>query len=232
LRKHHAVPEIQAKRGDNWSGCSIQGVARMQNSDAMAVTDSGPCRAFAVADGVGSMEASPTASRTAADTAIAWVRAHADISLEDVPGMLAAVNDAVGSALQGDAGAGATTLACAIVTTDRTIVATIGDSEALAVDLDGPARRLNELDHLPGRPNMLLAWIDGEAEFDPHVIALDVIPHRLCLLTDGVVKVLDYETIAAIIRGASLPDSAQALVMAARDAGASDDVTALVLGGV
>lgn len=226
-----AVRDVVFQYGDHWSACSIQGANRARNSDALAVCAEGTLRAFAVADGVGTMEGSPVASRAAADAAAAWVRDRRDVLQDDVLSLLATVNYAVGAALHAGGEAGATTLACALVSGHGAIVTTIGDSEALAIGPLGPARRLNDLDHVPGRPNMLLAWIDGEAEFDPHIIALDSMPHRLCLVTDGIVKVLDYRKIATIVRGAPVPTAARSLVEAARAAGATDDVTALVLSG-
>lgn len=175
------------------------------------------------------MEASQLASTVAASAAADWARSRREVMLDDVPSLLTSVNDAVANALRERGEAGATTLACAIIADDRTIVTTIGDSEVLAIDHNGPARRLNELDHVPGRPNVLVAWIDGEAEFEPHTMALDVLPYRLCLVTDGIVKVLDYRRIASIVRKTPPSTAARALVLAAQELGATDDVTALVL---
>lgn len=223
---------MQFEHGTNWSACSARGAGRRKNSDALAVSAQGPCLAFVIADGVGSLAASPLASETAATAAAAWVLGRGTVGIDDIRSLTTSVNDAVRAALEGVAnGQGATTLACAMIDGGRGIVATVGDSEALAVDDEGPAHRLNELDHVPARPNMLLAWIDGTNTFEPHVIPLDPLPRRLCLVTDGIVKVLDYERIASVVRASAPGEAARALVLMARTRGASDDVTALVVSG-
>lgn len=222
--------DIQYQHGDDWSACSARGLGRTRNSDALAVSADGPCRAFVVADGAGSLALSPLASETAAAAAAAWVRGRDTVHADDITSFAESVNEAVRVALGGaDPGQGATTLACAMIDGDRGVVATVGDSEALAVADDGPAHRLNDLDHVPARPNMLLAWIDGTTAFEPHVIPLDPLPGRLCLVTDGIVKVLDYDAIARLVREAPPAEAARALVLNARQRGASDDVTALVV---
>lgn len=229
MLEQYAAPELRFEHGNYWSACSSRGAQRTRNSDALAVVDSGTCLAFVVADGVGAMEASPLASTVAASAAADWARSRREVVLDDVPSLLTSVNDAVANALRERGEAGATTLACAIIADGSAIVATIGDSEVLAIGPAGAARRLNELDHVPGRPNVLLAWIDGEAEFELHVVALDALPYRMCLVTDGIVKVLDYRRIATIVRRTPPSTAARALVLAAQDLGATDDVTALVL---
>jgi serine/threonine protein phosphatase PrpC len=240
--------DIRFQHGANWSACSARGLGRAKNSDALAVSDEGPCLAFVVADGAGSLALSPLASETAAAAAAEWVRGRQSVGEGDIHSLTTSVNAAVYAALQSAAleGAaagtpasashdvaaesqGATTIACAMIDGDRGIIATVGDSEALAVGDDGPAHRLNELDHVPARPNMLLAWIDGTSTFEPHVIPLDPLPRRLCLVTDGIVKVLDYDRIAALVRESAPAEAARVLVLNARKHGASDDVTALVL---
>jgi serine/threonine protein phosphatase PrpC len=195
----------------------------------VAVDVTGECLAFTVADGVGTLEASPVASAAAVAAAVQWVRQRRAVDADDMPDLLASVNEAVGESLRVRGEAGATTLACVILSDGRAIIVTVGDSEVLAVGSAGPAERLNELDHVPARPNMLLAWIDGKETLEPHVIELECLPHRLCLVTDGIVQALDYDRIARLVREREPTEAARALVLAARDRGASDDITALVL---
>jgi serine/threonine protein phosphatase PrpC len=220
---------LHFEHGPGWSACSARGSSRTHNSDAVAVDVSGECLAFAVADGVGALEASPAASAAAATAAVQWVRQRQAVTVHDIPAQLTSVNESVGEALGARGEKGATTLACVVLSAGRVIIVTVGDSEVLAVGSAGPAERLNELDHVPARPNMLLAWIDGKETLEPHIIELERLPHRLCLVTDGLVQALDYERIAGLVREADAAEAARALVLSARDLGASDDVTALVL---
>ena len=223
------VRDLHFEHGAGWSACSARGSSRTHNSDAVAVDATGECLAFVVADGVGAMAASPAASAAAAGAVVQWVRNRRVVDADDIPDLLASVNEAVGEALRLRGEAGATTLACVILSAGRAIIATVGDSEVLAVGTTGSAERLNELDHVPTRPNMLLAWIDGKETLDPHIIELKALPHLLCLVTDGVVQALDYDRIARVVREREPAEAARALVLSARDRGASDDITALVL---
>ncbi len=103
---------------------------------------------------------------------------------------------------------------------------TVGDSEVLLIPEGGPAERLNVLDHIPSRPNVLLAWLDGRTALEPHVHALDGAEHLLCLVTDGVRKVIDYAEIAGIVRESLLSGGMGDLLAAAREAGSADDLKA------
>jgi len=219
------------KHGADWSACSARGLNRERTADAFAVAADGQVRAFAVADGVGSLPCSPAVSSAAALAAIDWASGFQGAVVEtDIEGLVSAVGASVLNQLSLTPGAGATTLASAFLADGRGLVMTVGDSEALAVDREGPARPLTEPDHVPSQPNVLLAWIDGTSPFTPHIIALDVLPHRLCLVTDGIVKVLSYDRIADIARQSPPSESARNLVLAARHELAGDDVTAVVIG--
>ena len=203
---------------------------RGHNSDALAVSLKGSCIAFVVADGVGSLEASPVASEVAALAAAQWVERQTALDVAAVPSLVESVNSTVATALA-QHGVGATTLACAIISADRSVLVTVGDSEAIAIGKTGPAVRLNDIDNVPGNQNMLLAWIDGVIPIEPHVIEIGALPYRLCLVTDGITKVLDYRRIADVVRRADISDAARDLIVEARTAGAADDVTAVVLSG-
>ena len=58
--------------GHTWSACSVAGTARDRNSDAFAVTECDGRLVVAVADGVGALEGSPSASRSAVHAAVRW----------------------------------------------------------------------------------------------------------------------------------------------------------------
>jgi serine/threonine protein phosphatase PrpC len=105
----------------------------------------------------------------------------------------------------------------------------MGDSEVIAVNESGPGESLNPVDHLPHQTNVLLAWLDGVETFDAHVKALPALPHRLCLMTDGVAGTLSYERIAELVRSVPPSEAARTLVLEARAAGSRDDATALVI---
>jgi protein phosphatase len=220
---------IREERGTFWSASSLRGAQRNKNSDALGISIEGPCRAFVVADGVGALERSPAASDAASQAVVTWMQGRERVEQSDAASLLASVDAAVGSAV--DNLPGATTIVCALVEDDNGFVIAVGDSEALALDKHGPARRLNRLDHVPTQPNMLLAWIDGKLAIEPHLISLAPLPYRLVLATDGVTGTLDNDTIADIVRGADVKDAATALVRAARAKGAVDDATAIVVAG-
>lgn len=213
--------------GATWSASSVRGSQRAQNSDFIGVFTEGRCHAFVVADGVGALEASGRASVAAVEAAIRWTAAQEHVAEDDAPSLVRAVDDAVKAAVSHDRGA--TTLAYVGTERDKGLLVTVGDSEVLAVGEEGEARRLNPLDHVPAQPNMLLAWIDGEVDVEPHVIALDALPYRLVLATDGVTGVLDTGAIADIVRRWPIDVAASRLVHAARDKGAQDDASAIVI---
>jgi serine/threonine protein phosphatase PrpC len=204
------------------------GPGRDVNADALAVELDGRSFAFAVADGVGSMPGSPVASEAAVKATAAWISKRGAIGEAALEELFADVSRQVDLALKASEFEGATTLVLAAVDRGIALVAAIGDSEALLVPDTGPAQRLNDPDHVPARPNVLLAWIDGQATFEPHIARLEPLPATLCLVTDGVTGTLGYDEIAAIVRSAPPSDAAVALTRAARAAGSSDDATAVV----
>jgi serine/threonine protein phosphatase PrpC len=226
-----AAADLLFRHGAEWSACSARGLNRERTADAFAVAADGKIRAFAVADGVGSLPCSPVVSIAAALAAVDWAAGlRGTVGEKDIDGLVFAVDASVLHQLSLNPGAGATTLASAFIDGEQGLVMTVGDSEVLAIDREGPARRLTEPDHVPSQPNVLLAWVDGTSPFTPHIIALDVLPHRLCLVTDGIVKVLSYDRIADIARESLQSEGARNLVLAARHELAGDDVTAIVIG--
>ena len=146
--------------------------------------------------------------------------------------LLRSVNEAASEARTRAAQNGATTLACVRLTGDSVWISTAGDSSAVSIESDGSTQLLTEPDHVPSQPNVLLAWIDGDTELVPHVVELDHMPYRLCLATDGVTGTLDLDQLAAIVSSTDINQAAEAVVRAAQEQGARDDVTCIVIGGV
>ena len=176
------------------------------------------------------MPNSPEASVTATRAVVDWAsRQPRPLPPEAASLAAAAANAAVAELLTGHPELGATTLAFALLADGAAVIGAVGDSEILAIDATGPARRLNDLDHVPSRPNILLAWLDGVAPFEPHTATLDGRLPTLCLVTDGVTKVLAYDEIAAIVRDAASTDQAVEIIREAQRRRATDDVTALIV---
>ena len=218
--------------GSVWSACSIAGSARTHNSDAYSVSECEGRLVVAVADGVGALEGSPLASKAAVRAATQWA-CGADLSRQDASeSLFAAANEAIRQALAEDrVSTGATTLVCAVLEPAGVYLVTVGDSEIIAVDGDAGAVRLNPLDQVEDQPNVLTAWLDGQAVFQPHSRRLERLPDRLLLVTDGVSKGLDYGRIGRVMRDTEAVLSARSLVEAALAAGVTDDITAVVVFG-
>jgi serine/threonine protein phosphatase PrpC len=219
---------LRYEAGREWSACTLTGPGKPVNADALAADFTGKCLAFVVADGVGAMAGSQMASALAANAAADWISRRPWMDLDGITSLFAAANRAVGNGLKGKNTAGATTMVMAAVAGGQGIVASVGDSEILAVETSGPARSLAPVDHLPSQTNVLLAWLDGVETFDAHVVSLAALPYRLCLVTDGVAGTLSYEKIGELVRSVEPSQAARLLVQEARAAGSRDDATALV----
>jgi serine/threonine protein phosphatase PrpC len=219
---------LRYDHGREWSACTLTGPGKPVNADALALDFTGNCLGFVVADGVGAMAGSQMASALAANAAVDWIARRSWVDGNGINLLYAAANRAVGTGLKAKNTSGATTMVLAAVAGGRGIVASVGDSEIIAVEVSGPGRSLAPVDHLPKQTNVLLAWLDGVESFDAHVIKLESLPYRLCLMTDGVAGSLSYETIADLVRSVEPSEAARLLVKEARAAGSKDDATALV----
>jgi serine/threonine protein phosphatase PrpC len=215
--------------GREWSAATFIGPGKPDNADGLSAGFEGPLLGFAVADGVGAMPASPTASALASIAATNWIAARTSLVLDDVKALYDAASAAVGAGLKRQGEPGATTLVVAVVSGGQAIVASLGDTEVLAVPADGPAVSLLPRDHHPTQTNMLLAWLDGIEHFESHSLSLGALPYRLVLATDGVAGTLTVQQIADITRASPPSEAAVALVMRARAAGSHDDATAIVM---
>ena len=218
-----------AETGDNWSAYSLQGAGRERNSDAFAVFDKDGWQAFAVGDGVGSMPGSPNASRAAVDAVVESLRSGPLVQVDDLQQVMPSVDRSVVQALASSEGPGATTLAFVVVVRGLARLLSVGDSEIHAIPAEGESVLLHPVDHVPAQPNILLAWLDGETSYEAHTHALELENARLCLMTDGIPGALSNDRIAAVVRGSAVRDAAREVVLAARDAGARDDLTAIVV---
>jgi serine/threonine protein phosphatase PrpC len=215
--------------GREWSAATYVGPGKEENADALSVNLKGELLAFAVADGVGAMPTSPVASAIASKAATDWINARSSFDVPDSRALYAAVSDAIAAGLKDQMKSGATTLVVAVIGDGQLTVASLGDTEVLAVGTEGPAQSLLPVDHHPQQTNMLLAWLDGVEHFESHAVALEAMPHRLCLATDGVAGTLSVEEIATILRETPVHQAAVALVTRARAAGSHDDATAIVI---
>jgi len=193
------------------------------------VYDKDGSQVFALGDGVGALPSSPIASRAAVDAVVAAAelgQLDNDLNLDEV---LSLVDESVGFAVEESAEKGATTLVALSLSQDSEFVFSVGDSEAHEILANGESRLLHDLDHVPAQPNVLLAWIDGHTPFDVHRRFLSRGESYLCLMSDGVPGSLSNQKVADLVRGNSIATAARALVLAARDAGANDDLTAIVI---
>lgn len=180
---------------------------------------------FVVADGVGSLPGSPIAARTATEAVI--VAAEAGLLADGE--WSAVVDERVCLALDEAGLKGGTTLAFLASTPNGSTVASIGDSEVHTISAVGESHLVNHLDHIPTRPNILLAWVDGRAPYEPHTDSIGDEVEFVCLMSDGVPAALSRCVIADTVRASTITDAARELVLSARSAGALDDLTAIVV---
>lgn len=223
------------------------------------VTDTGNVRAVnqdqlladgdlvAVADGMGGHRAGEVASRLAVETLRdAFV---ADPTAEGLVAAVHAANAAVWERSESDLdlrGMGTTLVAVALVGASLAVV-NVGDSRAYLLQ-DGRLRRLTSDHSLVAelvragqisedearthpRRNILTQVIGAAPELEPYVG--EAVPQRgarLLLCSDGLFNELDEPQIAAILAAEPDPtDAAARLVAAAKQAGGTDNITALVL---
>lgn len=233
-------------------GATNQGEARANNEDSLLVGAGPDGRLFAVADGIGGHEAGEVASGIA--TAV-----FEDLSPVTPLESAASRADRLISACQDDrefAGMGTTVVALRFFETGETTLGAeivhVGDSRAYLLR-DGRLEKLTE-DHTlaaqlaragpgdpatapggavvpaPPRPNILARALgSGDARADHRT--LEVRPaDRLLLCSDGLTDALDEPALLAILTRESEPERAtRSLLAAASEAGALDDVTAVVV---
>jgi len=234
-----------------WGSATDTGLVRRNNQDNLLVGET----LFAVADGMGGHVGGEVASKAAVDALQQSFGDHRD-GPPTADDLLAAVHDAnlaVYQRSQDDAGLrgmGTTLTAAALVSEDgdeRIAIANVGDSRAY-VFTQGDLTQLTE-DHSVAEELARQGQIEPD-EVDTHpqrhiltramgilpdvdVDLWEVLPYagdRLLLCSDGLVREVTDDQIAAVLRRLGDPgQAAQELVAKARANGGSDNITVVVI---
>jgi serine/threonine protein phosphatase PrpC len=231
------------------AGASDQGRTRKSNEDAYGLdlrNDQGVCN-FIVCDGMGGAAAGEIASRMAVE---AMLHAMSDgvLTRETFQEAVDAANHSVHrSAEQNPARAGmGTTLVAMAARGDRAWVAHVGDSRCYRMR-DGGLERLTH-DHslvdeqvrlgqlTPAQAetspmrNVITRAVGTQDEVDADVIEFVVARGDLYLLaSDGLMREVDDERIAGILRGSGeLDQTCAQLIRAANEAGGRDNITCVL----
>jgi protein phosphatase len=231
------------------AGASDQGRTRTSNEDAYGLdlrNDQGVCN-FVVCDGMGGAAAGEIASRMAVE---AMLHAMSDgiLTQETFQQAVDAANHSVHrSAEQNPSRAGmGTTLVAMATRGNRAWVAHVGDSRCYRMR-DGGLERLTH-DHslvdeqvrlgqlTPAQAetspmrNVITRAVGTQDEVDADVIEFAVSPGDLYLLaSDGLMREVDDERIAGILRGSGeLEQTCAQLIRAANEAGGRDNITCVL----
>jgi serine/threonine protein phosphatase PrpC len=224
---------VRQDRGPAGSA-SVRGLRHVA-ADATAVQGAGADLAIAVADGVGDSPSAALAARIAADVATAVAPGagsrEALLAARDAVRLEPAADDAVMVVAAGLPGGGWT-------------VSWVGDCRALLVTDRGVERLTHDHtvaqwlrdrgrtgeDVLPAWENVVMTTVGST---DPAVLGHvrgPAGPGTLVLVSDGVHRAVDEETIAFLVRRAGAPArAARELVDAALAAGSPDNATAAVV---
>lgn len=237
-------------------GDSLRGAVHSLNEDAFGVfCDLG---LYVVADGVGGHQGGEVASSLAVQviaeiiSAARWRQSSGERAEELLHRALEAANESILAAAQANRAlfGMATTVSAVLTDQENVHIAYVGDSRVYRSQPDGRLERLTQ-DHSPVQRLVDSGIVtEQQARAHPmrHVIdrALGLSTRleidslrttretgdRFLLCSDGLTRVLTEEEIAAVLRTpvAAREQVAQLLGLA-RDRRASDDVTAIVLGG-
>lgn len=235
--------------GLRWGSATDTGLVRRNNQDNLLATG----ELFAVADGMGGHVGGEVASKVAVEALGAAFDTSEPRTGEDLASAVRAANQAVFERSQADAelrGMGTTMTAAALVTTDgeeRLAIANVGDSRAY-VFTHGDLTQLTE-DHSVAEELVRQGQLDP-AEVDTHpqrhiltramgiqpqveVDLWEVLPFsgdRVLLCSDGLVREVNDDQIAAVLRRLADPtEAAQELVARARAGGGSDNITVVIV---
>ncbi|HZQ56397.1 MAG TPA: Stp1/IreP family PP2C-type Ser/Thr phosphatase [Acidimicrobiales bacterium] len=233
-----------------WGSATDTGLVRRNNQDHLLVDG----RLFAVADGMGGHAAGEVASQVAIDALRSAFEATGDNPHpDDLVGAVRQANSAVIARAETDPalrGMGTTLTAAAVVVEDdeeRIAIANVGDSRAY-VFAHGDLTQLTEdhnvaeelarsgqinpedVGHHPQR-HILTRAIGIFPDVDVDV--WEVLPYpgdRVLLCSDGLVREVNDDQIAAVLRRLGDPgEAAQELVARARAAGGSDNITVVLI---
>jgi PPM family protein phosphatase len=229
----------------DWGAATDAGAVRDRNEDAYCAEPP----VFVVADGVGGHFAGELASRETVD-ALSMLAGRAIVTREMVEDRLADARARIGR-IEAEGLSPATTVSGVVVTHDNGVpswlVVNIGDSRTYRLNSDG--FRQITVDHslvqelvnsgalAPSSEaalsirNVLSRALLAETE---HPADFWLFPmtacERILVCSDGLTKDVEAHTIAGILRAVSDPlEAANKLVQLALDAGARDNVTALVV---
>lgn len=235
-------------------GITDTGLHRQENQDRYAVDVlSGGFTAAVVCDGMGGANAGSLASALAVETYLTQLRvllyenADTHVLLSDC---VAAANRAVyDRAVQDEvcAGMGTTLVSALVQENGEAVIANVGDSRAYHITSSGIARvtrdhsvvedliaqgRITEEEARchPNR-NLITRALGTDEQTACDVYDLALKPGELLLLcSDGLVVTLRSEEMLAIVRAAdNLPEALAALIARAREHGAPDNVTAVLI---
>jgi PPM family protein phosphatase len=233
-----------------WGSATDTGLVRRNNQDQLLVNG----RLFAVADGMGGHAAGEVASQVAIDALRSAFEATGDNPHpDDLVGAVRRANSAVIARAETDPalrGMGTTLTAAAVVVEDdeeRIAIANVGDSRAY-VFAHGDLTQLTEdhnvaeelarsgqinpedVGHHPQR-HILTRAIGIFPDVD--VDLWEVLPYpgdRVLLCSDGLVREVNDDQIAAVLRRLGDPgEAAEELVARARAAGGSDNITVVLI---
>lgn len=228
-------------------GISDPGSVRANNEDYyLVLQDQG---LYVVADGMGGAQAGEHASRLAADTVAAFIKGRKGNDADSLTQAFEAANRTVMDAASNDAsldGMG-TTLVAALESGKEILIASVGDSRAY-VHHDGRLEVITEdqtwvnevgrrlgIDEtsLKNHPmkHVLTMAIGVSPQLRVHSYAVTPDPGtEILLCSDGLHGVVEQQEIAQVLTSnASLKDKCTKLVSAAKENGAPDNVTAVLL---
>ncbi|HZU25118.1 MAG TPA: protein phosphatase 2C domain-containing protein [Bryobacteraceae bacterium] len=232
------------------AGMSDAGCVRPNNEDSFAIVPEHSL--YVVADGMGGAQAGEHASRMAVDAVIDYVERCDNLNGETLPHAFEEANRRVMAAAAADAnleGMG-TTLVAALSNGADLMIASVGDSRAYVYDVFGLSaitedqtwvqevgRRLGiDDDSLKTHPmrHVLTMAIGVSSPLRVHAYAISPDPGTQVLLcSDGLHGVVDADTIAdTLSTPGALEDKCRTLIQAAREAGAPDNVTVILLRAV
>lgn len=240
----------------NQWGLTDRGNVRAQNQDYFTIVRFSPEHALAVVcDGMGGAKSGNVASRLATDVFIREVKRTWNASLDD-DALRRMLVDAVELAnravyehaqLSEDFSGMGTTLVAAFVKTDLAIAVNVGDSRAYLLREQGVTRitedhsvvqlmvRRGEITEeeartYPGK-NLITRAVGTEPRVSCDVFTLRVAPGDAILLcTDGLSNLLtDQELLFEVVHAVHKEQCCQHLIEIAKDRGAPDNITAVLM---
>ncbi len=252
-REAPARDHFEVEISPRFAGVSDRGIRHHRNEDCFdLLQDSAHSFSIVVCDGVSSTEDPDRASEAACGAALAAIADGAGLSPERrLLSAMSAAQTAVKKLGSGSNNAPATTIVCAIATSDRVTLSWLGDSRACwvadsrAVQLTTDHSWLNEVvaagefteeaaaQH--GNAHAITRWLGADAPEDskPPVLQFEITePGRLLICTDGLWNYTpEIRILADLVRssGKDALTTARNLVRFANAQGGHDNITAALL---